>query len=194
MIKISFSGCTGTGKTSILNESKKILSLKEEVESIEYLSQKNPFDTDNKLNFVGQFYSLTNQINEENLKALTSPDLLLCDTSILDQWIRYKKYISDVETNNHSEEKNNLLKNLYHFWIRTYDIIFFIRVDPKILENRKDTKKLELPSLDYFKETESFYLQTIKDDNLKVIEIWNNNSVDESAHDIIKHISEFQQS
>jgi thymidylate kinase len=194
MIKISFSGCTGTGKTSILNEGKKILSLKEEVESIEYLSQKNPFDTDNKLNFVGQFYSLTNQINEENLKALTSPDLLLCDTSILDQWIRYKKYISDVETNNHSEEKNNLLKNLYHFWIRTYDIIFFIRVDPKILENRKDTKKLELPSLDYFKETESFYLQTIKDDNLKVIEIWNNNSVDESAHDIIKHISEFQQS
>ncbi len=194
MIKISFSGCTGTGKTSILNESKKILSLKEEVESIEYLSQKNPFDTDNKLNFVGQFYSLTNQINEENLKALTSLDLLLCDTSILDQWIRYKKYISDVETNNHSEEKNNLLKNLYHFWIRTYDIIFFIRVDPKILENRKDTKKLELPSLDYFKETESFYLQTIKDDNLKVIEIWNNNSVDESAHDIIKHISEFQQS
>jgi thymidylate kinase len=194
MIKISFSGCTGTGKTSILNEGKKILSLKEEVESIEYLSQKNPFDTDNKLNFVGQFYSLTNQINEENLKALTSPDLLLCDTSILDQWIRYKKYISDVKTNNHSEEKNNLLKNLYHFWIRTYDIIFFIRVDPKILENRKDTKKLELPSLDYFKETESFYLQTIKDDNLKVIEIWNNNSVDESAHDIIKHISEFQQS
>ncbi len=194
MIKISFSGCTGTGKTSILNEGKKILSLKEEVESIEYLSQKNPFDTDNKLNFVGQFYSLTNQINEENLKALTSPDLLLCDTSILDQWIRYKKYISDVENNNHSEEKNNLLKNLYHFWIRTYDIIFFIRVDPKILENRKDTKKLELPSLDYFKETESFYLQTIKDDNLKVIEIWNNNSVDESAHDIIKHISEFQQS
>lgn len=194
MVKISFSGCTGTGKTSILNEGKKILSLKEEVESIEYLSQKNPFDTDNKLNFVGQFYSLTNQINEENLKALTSPDLLLCDTSILDQWIRYKKYISDVETNNHSEEKNNLLKNLYHFWIRTYDIIFFIRVDPNILENRKDTKKLELPSLDYFKETESFYLQTIKDDNLKVIEIWNNNSVDESAHDIIKHISEFQQS
>lgn len=194
MIKISFSGCTGTGKTSILNEGKKILSLKEEVESIEYLSQKNPFDTDNKLNFVGQFYSLTNQINEENLKALTSPDLLLCDTSILDQWIRYKKYISDVENNNHSVEKNNLLKNLYHFWIRTYDIIFFIRVDPKILENRKDTKKLELPSLDYFKETESFYLQTIKDDNLKVIEIWNNNSVDESAHDIIKHISEFQQS
>lgn len=194
MIKISFSGCTGTGKTSILNEGKKILSLKEEVESIEYLSQKNPFDTDNKLNFVGQFYSLTNQINEENLKALTSPDLLLCDTSILDQWIRYKKHISDVETNNHSEEKNNLLKNLYHFWIRTYDIIFFIRVDPNILENRKDTKKLELPSLDYFKETESFYLQTIKDDNLKVVEIWNNNSVDESAHDIIKHISEFQQS
>lgn len=194
MIKISFSGCTGTGKTSLLNESKKILSLKEEVESIAYLSQKNPFDTDNKLNFVGQFYSLTNQINEENLKALTSPDLLLCDKSILDQWIRHKKYISDVETNNHSEEKNNLMRNLYHFWIRTYDIIFFIRVDPNILENRKDSKKLELPSLDYFKEMESFYLQTIKDDNLKVIEIWNNNSVDESAHDIIKHISEFQQS
>jgi thymidylate kinase len=194
MIKISFSGCTGSGKTSLLNEGKKILSLKEEVESIEDLSKKNPFDTDKKLNFVGQFYSLTNQINEENLKALTSSDLLLCDTSILDQWIHHKKYISDVETNNHSEEKNNLLKNIYHFWIRTYDIIFFIRVDPKILENRKDTKNFELPSLDYFKETESFYLQTIKDDNLKVIEIWNNNSVDESAHNIIKHISEFQQS
>lgn len=194
MLKISFSGCPGAGKTSLLNEGKKILSLKEQVESLEDLSKKNPFDTGMKLSFIRQFYTLTNQINEENLKALTSPDLLLCDTSILDQWIHWKWYISDAEQNNHSEEKNQLLQHLYHFWIKTYDIIFIIRVDPKILEKREDTEKFELPKEDYLKEIESFYQQIIKEDNLKVIEIWNNNSVDESAHDIIKHISEFQQS
>lgn len=194
MIKISFSGSSGAGKTSLLNEGKKILSLKEQVESLEDLSKKNPFDTDKKLSFIRQFYSITNQINEENLKALTSPDLLLCDTSILDQWVHWKRYFSDAEQNNHSEEKNQLLHNLYQFWIKTYDIIFTIRVDPKILESRKDTEKFELPNEDYLKEIESFYQQIIKEDNLKVIEIWNNNSVDESAHEIIKHISEFQQS
>ena len=194
MIKISFSGCPGAGKTSLLNEGKKILSLKEQVESLEDLSKKNPFDTDKKPSFIRQFYSITNQINEENLKALTSPDLLLCDASILDQWVHWKRYVSDAKQNNHSEEKNQLLHHLYHFWIKTYDIIFTIRVDPKILESRKDTEKFELPNEDYLKEIESFYQQIIEEDNLKVIEIWNNNSVDESAHEIIKHISEFQQS
>ena len=194
MIKISFSGCSGAGKTSLLNEAKKILSLKEQVESLEDLSKKNPFDTDKKLSFIQQFYSLTNQINEENLKVLTSPNLLLCDTSILDQWVHWKRHVNDSEQNNHSEEKNQLLHHLYHFWINTYDIVFIIRVDPNVLETRKDTEKLELPDEDYLKEIESFYQQIIKEDNLKVIEIWNNNSVDESAHDMIKHITEFQQS
>jgi thymidylate kinase len=193
MIKISFSGCHGVGKSSLLSEGKKILSLKEQVESLEDLSKNNPFDTDNKLSFIRQFYSLTNQINEENLKALASPDLLLCETSILDQWVQWKRYISNLTHNNNSEEKNQLLQNLYHFWIKTYDIIFFIRVDPKILKERKDTGKFEPPSEEYLKEVENFYQQIIKEDNLKVIEIWNNNSVDESTHEIIKHISEFQQ-
>ena len=194
MIKISFSGCPGAGKTSLLNEAKKILSLKEQVESLEDLSKKNPFDTDKKLSFIRQFYSLTHQINEENLKALTSPDLLFCDTSILDQWVHWKRHVNDSEQNNHSEEKNQLLHHLYNFWINTYDIVFIIRVDPNILETRKDTEKLELPDEDYLKATESFYQKIIEEDNLKVIEIWNNNSVDESAHDMIKHITEFQQS
>ncbi|MCK4836250.1 MAG: AAA family ATPase [Candidatus Aminicenantes bacterium] len=192
MTKISFSGCIGSGKSSLLTEVKKILSLKEGVESIEDISKKNPFDTDKKLSFISQFYLLTNHINEENIKAISFSDMLLCDSSVLDHWIQWQKHLSDIEMNNNIEEKSEILKKLYLFWIKTYDLIFFIRVDPKVLEKRKEEDSFTLPGMEYFKEMEALYLKTIKDDNLKIIEIWNNHSVDEGANTIVEHISEFQ--
>ena len=37
------------------------------------------------------------------------------------------------------------------------------------------------------------YKTTIDTDNLKVIEIWNNTTIDESAHKIIQFISDFME-
>ena len=194
MIKLSFSGALDSGKTSLLIEAKKILSLKYSVASLEDMSQKNPFDTDKKSSFISQFFYITHQINEENVKSMSSPDILLCDASVLDIWIGWKKYIGDIEKSNAIEEKNQLIQSIYRFWIKTYDFIFFLRVDGKELEKRKEQDKLVLPEMEYLKEMETLYLDTIAKDNLNVIEIWNNSSIDEGAHSIIEHISEHNQS
>jgi len=190
MIKISFSGIMGSGKTSLVTESKKILSLKYGVELVDDISQKNPFDSEKKSNFISHFYQVSSQINEENIKSLSAPDILLCDNSVLDHWITWGRYISEIENSNHMEEKKSLIKNLYQFWIKTYDLIFFIKVDPQKFDQRNEQNEFDLPDQEHLKEIELLYTEVIKQDQVQVIEIWNNTSIDESANNIIMHISE----
>ncbi|MCP5102672.1 MAG: AAA family ATPase [bacterium] len=194
MIKISFSGISGSGKTSLLNEVKKILALKYKVGSIDEINGKNPFDNDKRSSFVSQFFYVSTQINEENIHSTPPADYLLCDRSVLDQWIYWKNYIAEKEMTTGLESKNKVLEELYRFWIKTYDLIFLIRMDLKELENREYNSEFRHADPEYIKRTEEIFLETIAADGLKVIEIWNNNSVDESAHQIIKTISEFKES
>jgi deoxyadenosine/deoxycytidine kinase len=191
MIKISFSGFSGSGKTSLMAEVKKILSLKSRVETIEELKGKNPFDNDKKSCFVSQFFFISTQINEENRKALAPLDYLLCDQSVLDQWIYWTSYLSKKEMIPQLEEKNNLLKALYQFWIKTYDLIFLIRMDLNELEKRELANEIRITDVEYIKKIEELYKKSIQEGNLKVIEIWNNNTIDESALEIIREISEY---
>ena len=81
MHKIAFSGIPGGGKTSILTEVKKILSLKSRVEDVPDIGLSSRFDFDQKAGFISQFFFISNQINEENIRSLSQPDYLLCDCS-----------------------------------------------------------------------------------------------------------------
>jgi len=194
MIKIAFSGISGSGKTSLLSEVKKILALKYKVGSIDEINGRNPFDNDKRATFVSQFFYISTQINEENIHAISPADFLLCDRSVLDQWIYWRRYISDKELTPLLEEKNKIMESLYRFWIKSYDLIFFIRMDLKELDNREYNSEFRTAEPEYIKKTEEFFLDTIEKDNLEVVEIWNNTSIDESAHKIIKTISEFKES
>lgn len=192
MIKISFSGITGSGKTSLLEEVKKILSLKYRTYSVEEISGKNPFDNDRKAGFSSQFFYITTQVNEENIHCINPLDYLLCDRSVLDQWIYWKSAIAGKTLSDQLKEKNRILENIYRFWIKTYDLIFLIRLDLKTLDSREYNTEFMKIDAEYIKKREDLYLQTIKEDNLKAYEIWNNNTVDESAHQIMKTISEYK--
>lgn len=190
MIKISFSGISGSGKTSLLKEVKKILSLKCRVAHVPEISGKNPFDNDKKSSFTSQFFYLSTQINEENIHSINPLDFLLCDRSILDQWIYWKSSLLDKKLNKKYKQKNEILKNIYEFWIKTYDLIFMIRLDLKKLDDREFDKELRQIDIEYIKNREKVYLETIEEDDLNVFEIWNNNTIDESAQQIVKTISE----
>ena len=191
MIKISFSGFSGSGKTSLLAEVKKILSLKYKVESIDEIKGKNPFDSDKK-SFTSQFFLMSAQINEENIKAMSGPDFLLSDQSVLDHWVNWKSYIADKEMSPQLEEKHKLITDLYRLWIKTYDMIFLIRMDLKELEKREFNNEIRIADIDHIKKIDELYKTAVDTDRLKVIEIWNNNTIDESAHEIIKSISQFK--
>jgi deoxyadenosine/deoxycytidine kinase len=192
MIKVSFSGYAGSGKTVLMNEVKKILSLKSKVEIVDQIKERNPFDTDKRACFASQFFYMTTQINEENIKAIAPVDFLLCDQCVLDQWIFWRYHILGKEMNPKLEEKSNLLRSIYLFWIKSYHLTFIIRTDLNELEKREFDNELRIPEIEHIKRTDELFKSTIEEDNLKVFDIWNNNTIDESAHEILRIMSEYK--
>jgi deoxyadenosine/deoxycytidine kinase len=192
MHKIAFSGIPGSGKTSILNEVKKILSFKSRVEDVPDLRLSSPFDFDQKAGFVSQFFFISNQINEENIRSLNQPDFLVCDCSILDHWLQWQKFLSEKKPNGQTEARNILLKNLYEFWVPSYAVIFRIRVDSKKLEKRIPKSGLRAREIGQSQPLEDLYSQIILADKLNALDIWNHQSIDESAQEALKKISELK--
>jgi hypothetical protein len=192
MVKIAFSGIPVTGKTSILAEVRKILTLKFRVDEADDVAPANPFDMDQKAGFAAQFYFLTTQINKENIRAMNHPDILLCDRSILDQWVYWKKGVARREANDRLEEETELLRTIYQFWVRSYSLIFHVRVDPKILKARKEQEHDPTLNLKEMQAMEGMFLETIARDRLKAIDIWNHQSVDESAQEVIDKLADLK--
>jgi deoxyadenosine/deoxycytidine kinase len=192
MHKIAFSGIPGSGKTSILNEVKKILSLKSRIEDVPDLRLSSRFDFDQKPGFISQFFFISNQINEENIRSLSQPEYLLCDCSILDHWLKFQKFLAEKKTSSQIEEKNKLLNNLYHFWIPTYTVIFRIRVDSKELEKRLPKSDWRASEIDHSQPLDKLYGQIILADKINAIDIWNHKSIDESAQEVLKKIGELK--
>lgn len=192
MLKISFSGFNGSGKTTLLTEVKKILGLKYKVEYCDELMGKNPFDDAQRFDFISLFYLFSMQVNEENIKEMSRADFLLCDQSVLDYWIHWQSFFKDREKTPLLLEKNAILENLYRFWIRSYDLLFWIRMDLKTMSQREIADELRIIDVDGIKRYEDILKETVQDSHLKLIEIWNNKSVDESAHTIIRHIYDYK--
>jgi len=166
MHKIAFSGIHGSGKTAILAEVKKVLSLKSRIEDVPDLRLSSRFDFDQKTDFISQFFFISNQINEENIRSLSQPDFLLCDCSVLDHWIKCQKFLAEKKTRGQAEEKNRLLKNLYHFWIPTYTVHFRIRIDGKELGKRLPKNEWPTPETDPFHSMDALYGQIILADQI----------------------------
>jgi len=192
MHKISFSGIPGSGKTAILAEVKKLLSLKFRVEEVPDLKLNSPFDFDQKADFVSQFYFISNQINEENIRSLAHPDFLLCDGSLLDQWLEWQYFLSEKKCNGQMAERNALLENLYRFWMPGYAATFRIRVDAKILKKRIPKAGLREYPLERCPQMDELYGQIIQRDQLRAADIWNHKSVDESAHEVMKQMMDMK--
>jgi deoxyadenosine/deoxycytidine kinase len=192
MLKIAFSGIPGSGKTSIVSEVNKILSLKSRVEDVPDLRLSSPFDFDQKAGFISQFFFISNQINEENIRSLNQPDYLLCDCSILDHWLKWQKFLAEKKNNGQSKEKNRLLNDLYQFWIPSYTVIFRIRIDGNELEKRIPKIGLHAQEPDHSQSMDALYGQIILADRIHAIDIWNHQSIDESAQEVLKKIADLK--
>jgi len=189
MHKIAFSGIPGSGKTSILAEVKKMLSLKYRVEEVPDLKLNHPFDFNQKVDFVSQFFFISNQINEENIRSLSRPDFLLCDGSILDQWLEWQRFLAEKQSGDPMTEKNALLENLFRFWMPTYSATFRIRLDAKILKKRIPKAGLREYPLDRCPQQHELCGRIIQQYQLQVFDIWNHQSVDESAQEVMRQMA-----
>ncbi|RQW03609.1 hypothetical protein EH223_09460 [candidate division KSB1 bacterium] len=116
----------------------------------------------------------------------------MCDCSILDHWLKWQKFLAEKKSGSQIEEKNNLLKSLYYFWITTYTVIFRIRVNSKELEKRLPASGLHAHDIDQCQQMDALYGQIILADQIHAIDIWNQKSIDESAQEVLKKISELK--
>jgi thymidylate kinase len=66
-------------------------------------------------------------------------------------------------------------------------------VDSNVIEKRNQKENFTLPQSDELKKIEDLYARSILEDQLNVVEIWNNGSLDESAQNIVKSISDIIQ-
>lgn len=189
MHKIAFSGIPGSGKTSIWAEVKKLLSLKFRVEEVADLKLNSPFDFDQKAGFVSQFYFISNQINEENIRSLAHPDFLLCDGSLLDQWLEWQRFLTEKKSIAQLAEKSALMENLFRFWMPTYTKTFRIRLDAQILEKRAPKDGLREYPLERCPQLDELYDRIIKQNRIPASDIWNHQSVDESAQEVMKQLA-----
>jgi hypothetical protein len=192
MHKMAFSGVPGSGKTAILAEVKKLLALKYRVEEVPDLRPKSPFDFDQKPGFVSQFYFITSQINEENIQAQGHPDFLLCDGSLLDHWLEWQCSLAAKPGNGQMDEKNTLLENLYRFWLPTYTVIFRVRADAKVLKKRLATARLHEYPQDRSPQLDEQYGRIIQQDRVQAFDVWNHQTIDESAQEVMMHITDLK--
>lgn len=189
MHKMAFSGVPGSGKTSILAEVRKLLALKYRVEEVPDLRLKSPFDFDQKPGFVSQFYFITSQINEENIRAQGHPDFLLCDGSLIDHWLVWQRSLAAKPGNGQASEKSALLESLYRFWLPTYAVVFRMRADAKVLKKRLSTAGLNEYPQDRSPLLDELYGRILQQDHVQAFDIWNHQSVDESAQEVMTHLA-----
>jgi hypothetical protein len=192
MHKIAFSGISGSGKTSVLAEVRKLLALKYRVDEVPDLRPGSPFDFDQRAGFTSIFYLLTSQINEENIRSLGRPDFLLCDGSLLDHWLGWRLAQDGKPGNSQAAERGALLEGLYRFWMPTYEAVFHIRADARTLEERGAKAGLrELPA-GQIRRAEELYGQAIQQDRLPAFAVWNQQSVDESAQEAMMRLADMK--
>lgn len=191
MKKVAFSGIPRSGKTSVLSEVRKILGLKYRVEEVEDIGWKNPFDVDQKGGFSSQFFYITTQVNEENRKAAENPDWLLCDRSVLDQWVHWRKIMQGREEQEKWRDRHEIMRALFRFWMPTYDLIVHIRFDLAEIAHRKNEEdRFGIAEGDRLAHIEELFLDTIAREQVPVVEVWNNLSIDECAHRVIQEITD----
>jgi hypothetical protein len=192
MRKIAFSGVPGSGRTSVSSEVKKLLSLKYRVEEMPDLKLNSPFDFDQKTGFVSQFFFITSQINEENIRSQGHPDFLLCDGSLLDHWLEWRCSLTEKPGSGQTGKRNALLEGLYRFWLPTYALIFRIRADAKVLKKRIPKAGLKEYPLESCHQLDELYGQIILEDRIQGFDVWNHQSIDESAQTVMTHLADMK--
>lgn len=192
MHKIAFSGVSGSGKSSTLAEAKKLLALKYRVAEVSDLKAGSPFDFDQKTGFVSQFYFLTGQINEENLRALERPDFLLCDGSFLDHWLEWLDCREAAGGDEPPPGGEPLMEALRHFWLPSYAVFFRLRADAAALKKRVPQAGMrEYGPADPPRDEERYSL-FVQREGLPSFDVWTHRSVDECAQEIMERLGEMK--
>ncbi len=191
MIKIGFSGLPDSGKTALCSEVKKILMLKNSVTLLEDISGTIPFDIELQHSFNSYFYLITNQINNEIYAATKNSTYLITDLTLFDYYFRWLFFQKDKKESENISEKKDVLKALFNFWKKSYDLVFFVKSNLQDKECIKDCSSTEMFSYPILLQLEQLYLKNFEKERIKFHEILNGGNLQEAAlraaHIVLRH-------
>jgi len=190
MVKISFSGVAGSGKSAVIAEVKKILGLRFKVEEVDDITATNPFDADEAPCFAHCFYRMSTQINNENLKSSRLLDFLLCDRSIIDHWLYWQSCKKVQGKDSRLSRPEQVINNVFRFWLHTYDAFFLIRSGARKIETETKLLSGSETGVNDFHYSDLAYLNLFADEGIVCREIFNRDSVDESAHQVVQNLAQ----
>ncbi|HDP94701.1 MAG TPA: hypothetical protein ENN40_04990 [Candidatus Aminicenantes bacterium] len=185
MLKISLSGLPGSGVNALLTEARKILGLKYRVEVVEPVRLKNPFDNSSHSGFISCFFDISTQINEENIRSISHPDLLVCNRSVLDHWVFWNREMRTKTSTPQLVAKHELIQRLSTFWMPSYDCYFLIRLDLAVLRERLGPVASGEYTPNDLDELDKVYHEVIGKLGIQVVEIWNSGSIDETTQKLV---------
>ena len=85
-----------------------------------------------------------------------------------------------------------MLDTLYRFWMPTYTVVFRMRVDAKVLKKRLATAGLHEYPQDRSPQLDELYGRIIQQDRVQAFEVWNHQTIDESAQEVMTHITDLK--
>jgi len=189
MFKVAVAGLPGTGKTSLVREVRTILSLRYSTDVLEEITGRCPYDSNQRGTFAAQFFYMTTQINEENLRREKSPDILLCDRCILDQWVYWQRHVGKGIIQKNLLSRQEIMNALFRFWLPSYHLIIHLRCDTERIMARPPSSELRHWDLDKLNDLEERYREALEMADLPVREVWNNQSIEEAAQSAVSIIT-----
>jgi nicotinamide riboside kinase len=127
MTKLAIVGSHGVGKSTLVNELRKIYP---GFNFVTEVARKCPYSLNEKTTLESQDWILRKQIQSELEKPLY--DVTICDRSVYDQ-LAYIVYA--VDNNNISLEDGKQLENFITNWGLSYDFIFYVPIEFNVVDD-----------------------------------------------------------
>jgi thymidylate kinase len=147
-MKIAFTGSHGVGKTTLINELEKELSISKNIEVTKEIPRiicevvNNPeYFRRGQNNLDKQLLILLGQVIQEYDLSKSDLEIVLCDRTIFDHWA-YTLYLFKNELNN---DYIKIIENFLVKHMSSYDKIFYLPIEFDVEDDgtREDDKKFQ---------------------------------------------------
>lgn len=130
MVKIAITGTTGAGKTTLIEKIRKELeSRNKTVEIVQEVARSSPWAINEDADFVGQRWVFHQQLLKEIETEHRSPDIVICDRSVIDNLCYMERLYNPREPFPITEFLQ--IVEITRYWAHRYDHIVYMPFNKK---------------------------------------------------------------
>ena len=134
IVIVTIIGCQGSGKTTLIRKLEKEFKFRgKTVEIVNEVARDNPFGINDQATFFSQRWIFNTQILRELQAEQVSPDIILCDRSVIDDICYTERLHNRDEPFPITEFLQQV--EIARYWSRRYDFIIYCPFNPSRLND-----------------------------------------------------------